>query len=221
MSGSTTEVSASMTDWIIAPIRQRQTATSAEPTPWMHEEIVLRIGSTGVAIASKTVWTVEETASIGVTIVDTESGFLKIQILWIPSEFVSAHDSFKADAVAEITAHAPDEALLKIAEELTALQTHARLVHGAHIHARITRSRNSHYVHSNTMDVETVYVDTDNEAPATPEELDQVMTRLMRGFADWIYKQLEDEDTWLNSNECIDERLNESDDEFDEDGSVV
>ena len=100
MSGSTTEVSASMTDWIIAPIRQRQTATSAEPTPWMHEEIVLRIGSTGVAIASKTVWTVEETASIGVTIVDTESGFLKIQILWIPSEFVSAHDSFKADAVA-------------------------------------------------------------------------------------------------------------------------
>ena len=47
------------------------------------------------------------------------------------------------------------------------------------------------------------------------------MTRLMRSFADWIYKQLEDEDDWLNSDECIDERLNESDDEFDEDGSVV
>lgn len=137
------------------------------------------------------------------------------------ASFTGYYD-FKADAVAAITAHAPqDQTLLKIAEEQTALQTHARLVHGAHIHARITRSRNSHYVHSNTMDIEAKYVNTDNEALATSEELDQAMTRLMRSFADWIYKQLEDENDWLNSDECIDERLNESDDEFDEDGSVV
>lgn len=133
------------------------------------------------------------------------------------ASFTGYYD-FKADAVTAITAHAPDEALLKIAEELTALQTHARLVHGAHIHARITRSRNSHYVHSNTMDIEAKYVDDSAE---TTDNINETMTRLMRSFADWIYKQLEDEDDWLNSDECIDERLNESDDELDEDGSVV
>ncbi len=133
------------------------------------------------------------------------------------ASFTGSYD-FKSDAVAIITAHAPqDETLLKIAEELTTLQIHARLVHGVHVHARITRNR-SHYVRSNTMDVDTTYVDLDD---VVSEELDQTMTRLMRSFADWIYKQLEDEDTWLNSDECIDERLNESDDEFEEDGSVV
>lgn len=133
------------------------------------------------------------------------------------ASFTGYYD-FKPDAVIAITAHAPrDETLLEIAEELTTLQTHARLVHGVHIHARITRNR-SHYVHSNTMNVDTTYIDLDD---VVSEELDQTMTRLMRSFADWIYKQLEDEDTWLNSDECIDERLSEGDDEFDEDGSVV
>jgi len=52
-------------------------------------------------------------------------------------------------------------------------------------------------------------------------ELEADVTKLINDFASWLYKQLESEYDYLCSDECVDQYLNDSDDEYDEDGSTI
>ena len=119
----------------------------------------------------------------------------------------------KEDAHTKVREHAPkDEELHAIADGLVVMQTTARLLHGGRLYARIDTS--GHYSHSGTMSA-----DVEGEAPACSEEVEKDLLALLRRFADWIYEQLETEHDYLTSDKHIDEYLSEE--EFDEDGSVI
>jgi hypothetical protein len=133
--------------------------------------------------------------------------------------------TYKPDAIEAITEYAPrDTELLRIATELTLLQTTARLTTGRRLEARIKAhgSDGGNYSHSGTMNIEVTY-QHEEDGVSPPDDQDKTLTALMRDFADWIYEQLEAEDTWRYSDECIDEYLKESsaNHEFDEFGSVI
>jgi hypothetical protein len=127
------------------------------------------------------------------------------------------------EAVKQIKAHAgQDKELHRIAEALTALQVALKLTHNGSGTATATiSSGSSNYCHSNTMEFD-VSVDGDDsddcygpEWPAVEEQL----CRLLRDFADWIYRQLEAEHDYLTSDEHIDQYLAEL--RFDEDGDTI
>lgn len=121
------------------------------------------------------------------------------------------------NAVKSIVEHAPqDDELKAIAEGLTLLQITSRLHSKSQLCAQITV--NGRYSHSGTMNVAVSPVESveDFQFHGDAEE---ALTALLRRFADWIYAQLEAEDEYLNSDECIDELL--ADNEFDEDGTVI
>lgn len=122
-----------------------------------------------------------------------------------------------ADDYAAIENHVnADSDLIPIARELAVLQVTTRLKNGGRLNGTITTSGN--YSHSGTMECRAEYMDAgDDDEP--DEATEMALTVLARRFADWIYSQLEAEDEYLNSDECVDERL--ADDEFDEDGSIV
>lgn len=69
------------------------------------------------------------------------------------------------------------------------------------------------------MDVTVYFHDDDHDDPDPEDE--EKLTCLMRDFADWIYARLEAEDTWLNSDEYIDEQLNDDEHEFEESGTLI
>jgi hypothetical protein len=128
----------------------------------------------------------------------------------------------RPDAVKAITEYAPqDEALKAIAEELSARQVKTKMLCDEVLAAEITTS-SSNYCHSNTMNATVYSLDEngDNVGDASEDEEEIILT-LMRRFADWIYDQLEDQYNWHFSNECVDEQLLNSGDEFDVDGTII
>lgn len=119
--------------------------------------------------------------------------------------------AYEPDAIPKIKAYCNDGELLRIAEELTLLGITCRLKGEEPLSCTITTS--GHYSHSNTMNFDFVgFNDTNSDAEEAK------LTRLLRDFADWIYKQLEKEYEYLMSPECVDERL--ADDDFDEFGNL-
>lgn len=130
----------------------------------------------------------------------------------------------RATAIEDITQHAPeDTTLIEIARELTAFQITMRVQYGAEVEARIY-TRDWKYSHSMTMGIEHInFVGADcnpfvDEAQPTAAE-EQTLLSLMRRFADWIYKSLENEHDYLTSDEAVAESL--ADLLFDEDGAVI
>ena len=123
------------------------------------------------------------------------------------------------DAVAKITAETNDKELIRIAQELTLLQMTRRLLGYDPFGATITTS--GRYLHSGTMDIILNYDVDENDEPSYDDGLENNVIQLMRRFADWIYKQLEAEHDYLTSDEYIDERLNEDETLFDEDGEEI
>jgi hypothetical protein len=107
-----------------------------------------------------------------------------------------------------------ETALHEIADSLTAIQVGCRLSCGKFMQASITQQ--GRYVHSHTMDIETPGDDEDAEFDANRE---MKLLELMRNFADWIYKSLEQEYDDQRSDEYIDVCL--SDCQFYEDGERV
>ncbi len=105
--------------------------------------------------------------------------------------------------------------LHKIADSLTAMHNTLRLLEGKKLTGNITQSGN--YVHSHTM-AATAY---DEEG----EELDVATSDrfrdLMRDFADWIYKGLEEDYDYQTSDEAINESLSNGEYEFDEEGEML
>lgn len=126
----------------------------------------------------------------------------------------------RATAVEDITQHAPeDTTLLEIARELTAFQVTMRMRYGTEVYA-LVQSTSSHYCHSGTMALAQIGFEgsfVDEDQPTADEE--QTLLTLMRRFADWIYKSLENEHDYLTSDEVVTESL--ADLLFDEDGTVI
>ena len=125
-----------------------------------------------------------------------------------------AHDVVKA-----VTEHAPqDEELKRIAEGLTVLQVTARMQHRSRVAAAITTSGN--YSHSGTMNASVSFVDA-LEDFEWDISFETDLTRLLRDFADWIYKQLKAEDEYMHSDEYLIEGFECNDHKFDEDGVMI
>lgn len=106
-----------------------------------------------------------------------------------------------------------DEELYRIADELAALQRK----HGYRLHATITRS--GHYVHKYTMDAEVYQEDwRGGREKEVDAEVEKEVLELMRDFAEWIYRGLEDEYNYRQSDEAVDESMDANEYEFTAEG---
>jgi len=119
--------------------------------------------------------------------------------------------TFKPDAVEKLTNAAPqDKELHRIATALGMLSITQRLLGSDPISCRITTS--GRYSHSGTMSL-------NNEFDDVPSSIEVDLLQLMRDFADWIYKRLDEEHDHLMSDESVAGGLEDS--TFDESGSVI
>jgi len=124
------------------------------------------------------------------------------------------------DAVQKIKSECNDEELIRIAQELALLQVTRRIKGLEPFSATI--KADGRYSHSRTMSVALSGWDDDDGMSDDPvAEIEESVTKLMRDFADWIYKQLETEYDYLCSDEYVNEHLEDSDDLFDEDGVMI
>jgi len=112
--------------------------------------------------------------------------------------------------------------LIRIAEALYTLQQPYE-THSLRLVASITHS--GRYSHSGTMSAEVKCVNLDGDECDAPEHLakraaedDEKLERLMRDFADWIYKSLEKEYRDQMSDEHVDESIISNEYDFTADG---
>lgn len=125
--------------------------------------------------------------------------------------------TYNPKAVEEINAYCHNVELIRIASELTVMQTTRRLLSLAPLSANITTSGG--YSHSHLMNLEVNSEDEDDEHNQISDAVEDQFAQLMRDFADWIYKTLEAEYDHLMSDEVVDGCLEQE--KFDEDGAVV
>ena len=123
----------------------------------------------------------------------------------------------RADAVASLATHASnDERLAAIAAELAAIH---ELTRGLIV--AVVRHSGS-YSHEYTMDFDFEYPDEDEDAPlsdAVKDAAEKRLTEACRDFARWIYRTLESEYDYLNSDAAVDESIEANEYEFNEDGT--
>lgn len=128
------------------------------------------------------------------------------------------------DASKLIRDYAPlDPVLHALADRLTALQMRVKMEHGAMLQCSIGTS-NSHYSHSGCMSTSDTqldsYEDGDYANTQQNQEDDLELQSIMRAFADWMYRQLEDQYNWYFSDEYVDEQIMNEDLNFNQDGSL-
>ncbi len=126
---------------------------------------------------------------------------------------------YRPDMLKAIRDHAPqDTDLHAIADSLDTIP------HPAGWSARM--KHRGHYYHSGCMSVDVSFDDSNNAVELEGEELPQAeftageetITQAMRDFADWIYKSLEREHEYLQSDEQVDESIRANEYEFTESG---
>jgi hypothetical protein len=118
---------------------------------------------------------------------------------------------FAPDAVKDITAETNDKELLRIAQELTLMQLTQRLQGREYFTGAIVVSSGNNI----RTEIRDWGVDEIGELD------EKKFSELMRDFAGWIYKRLEEENDYLYSDEYVDEQLSESDCVFDESGTII
>lgn len=118
--------------------------------------------------------------------------------------------SYKEDAVNAIKEYAPkDEKLIRIAEELTEIQSKA----GNTISATITH--NDRYSHEYSVSID---VNVDDEIEG---DLEERITVELRNFMRWIYRTLEEEYYYQTKDEAIIETIEPNDYWFTADGKLI
>lgn len=122
--------------------------------------------------------------------------------------------SHKPDAVQTVTDETNDEELIRIAQELVLLQVTRRLQGKGEFSAKM-EDRNS----STSVDITSYDLDGNNDGDI--DDIEDDVQKLMRDFGEWIYDQLESQNDYLYSDECVDEALSSQDEEYDEDGDIV
>lgn len=119
---------------------------------------------------------------------------------------------FAPDSCAKIREHCEDAELLRVTDELTRIQAGRILLGQAALIAQI-RKTDSHYCHEHTTEV-VVWPDEDDSDYVDEPQITDLMRDLMR----WLYKQLDTENDYLNSDEYIDDAITCNAYEFDVDG---
>jgi hypothetical protein len=114
-----------------------------------------------------------------------------------------------------VKAYAPqDETLHAIAASLDRLQHK----HGNTLDADIVHR--GRYYHALTMHLESVTArDADSELIDVDADDEQELLETLRGFANWIYSQLETEHDYRNSNAYVDETIRANEYDFHADGT--
>lgn len=129
-----------------------------------------------------------------------------------------------ADPVAAIKEHAPtDEKLHSIAADLNAVNVLSK----GYLRASISHS--GHYYHAYSMDFDFEWDEAadgaDGESPLVADEAREQAEKDLRealvDFANWIYRQLETEHDYQNSDENVDETIRANEYEFTADGSIA
>lgn len=120
--------------------------------------------------------------------------------------------SYQPDAQAKIREYCNDEKLLVIADELAEIQE--RNLFG--LEATVEHSGHYYHEHSTIIDVSDGR-DPDRSFVERGDDGDR-LAELMRDFMRWMYRQLEADNDYLYSAECVDESIEANDYMFDEDG---
>lgn len=124
--------------------------------------------------------------------------------------------TFKADAVEKLTGDGEWVAEpLRIARELEEIQKR----YNGQLWAAM--KQRGHYSHSGCMSVDVdsdAYDDDDENIEVTADD-EEAVRQLMRSYADWIYKRLEEAYEWHISDENVAENIIANEYEFDEDGN--
>lgn len=119
--------------------------------------------------------------------------------------------AYRTGSASAIRAHAPtDPDLQAIAETLQDLQRR----HFYKLSATLTHIGRYVHEHSVTIDVSCDHCYRDDDCTS---DLADALQDVMR----WIYRQLEREDEYQNSNDTVDENIRANEYEFDEDGDRV
>jgi len=124
--------------------------------------------------------------------------------------------SYVADAPKKIREYAPQDAILHaIADDLESLQNK----YGKQLYAKTNVS--GHYVHANCMAVDVACAD-DGDYGINADSLiiddEKELTQILRRFANWIYRQLEQAYDYNMSDESVDENIRINEYEFNETG---
>lgn len=119
---------------------------------------------------------------------------------------------YKAGFVKAVKDYAPqDKELHRICDTLQDLQKR----HFYQLRATINHS--GRYYHSNSVSID-VYRQDEKDLPKSVQD---DITELMRDLMDWLYRQLEKEYDYQNSNEYIDETIRINEYDFDSEGRRV
>lgn len=122
--------------------------------------------------------------------------------------------SLRKESIEEIKAHAPqDTELHRIAEQLWPVMM------GREDGLTATITHSGHYYHENSVDIEISLGDDDFDDYEIPE-CEQIKTAL-KDLMRWMYARLDEDNDYLNSDECIDEAITCNEYEFDGDGGIV
>ncbi|UGY23785.1 antitoxin of toxin-antitoxin stability system [Bradyrhizobium septentrionale] len=116
-------------------------------------------------------------------------------------------------ALDRVKEYAPtDEVLHGIAGRLDALQAKC----SQRLTAIITHRGN--YYHALTMDVDAELLNADSEAIDIAEDDEKELRECFVAFANWIYRELEEENTYRNTDEYVDDTIRANEYEFHADG---
>ena len=162
--------------------------------------------------------TVANLMGIDLNLTRTNNGNYKPSIFY--SGFCSQGDGasfncnyqYKKGSVADVMNWAPnDKELHRIARALQTIQKKY------FYRLRASSKVSGHYVHSGCMRVSVDYYANDIERETDKGE--EEITECLRDFADWIYKQLEREYDYQNSDDVVAEHIICNEYEFTEDGA--
>lgn len=122
---------------------------------------------------------------------------------------------YKKGSVKAVKEYCGDKEVHRIAESLAEIQKR----YSYKLTARMGRGHGSNfYSHSGTMSVDVSHYDDEYRDLGSAED---EITQLMRDFADWIYKRLEEEYEYQTSDEVVAETCESNGYEFYEDGSIA
>lgn len=121
--------------------------------------------------------------------------------------------SYVKGAAKALKSHAPlDKTLARIADELQALQRKNFYRLSAKVKHR------GHYYHAHCTDIDVMKEDNNSYVNYADSETDKELCEILRSFMNWIYKQLEKEYEYLNSDESVSETILANEYTFDVNG---
>lgn len=166
---------------------------------------------------------VQAAACLGIDISDNDIRWSGFHCQGDGASFSGSY-KYRPDYAETLQGYAPtDRTLAELGKRLAVLQVPIVLTYGAPAEAKIC-IRQSHYSHSGCMDAEPRF-DGDDEAElfsqADYAHLEEQFTSIFRDFADWIYKQLDMENDYLQSDERVDEALEGGDTRYTESGAII